>query len=198
MTGKAAPGKAVTGKAAPKTFPPSAEPGHFPSLGHDHAACQAHLLNQAELTSTASGARLTPMRRRVLELLLEDHRPLSAYDILNRLNTGREAAHSGRPLAPPTVYRALDFLVAHGLAHRLNSRNAFVGCAHPGEQHAAHFLICIHCGVVLEITQPAITEGIAQAAKDAGFTVTASTIEIEGCCPHCAKAQTPQSTNPLG
>ncbi|RMD92342.1 MAG: transcriptional repressor, partial [Alphaproteobacteria bacterium] len=87
---------------------------------HDHRACAAAALARAEARCRESGLRLTPLRRRVLEILLESHRPLGAYDILARLRA------DGRPAQPPVAYRALDFLVAHGLAHRLHSLNAFL------------------------------------------------------------------------
>jgi Fur family zinc uptake transcriptional regulator len=96
-------------------------------------------LRGAERLCTTQGLRLTPIRRRVLELIWQSHRPSGAYEILGQL------AAEGRKPSPPTVYLALGFLLAHGLAHRVSSRNAFVGCDHPGEEHMAQIFLCDHC-----------------------------------------------------
>ncbi|OIP83791.1 MAG: Fur family transcriptional regulator, partial [Rhodobacterales bacterium CG2_30_65_12] len=103
---------------------------------HDHAACTAEALARAEENCVAEGARLTPVRRRALEILLETHSAMGAYDVLERL------AAEGFGHQPPVAYRALDFLVEHGLAHRIQRLNAFTACTHPGgHSHAPVFLI---------------------------------------------------------
>ena len=96
-----------------------------------HGPQIATTLDRAEAICRARGARLTAQRRRVLELVLGAGRPLGAYELLDALR--REGGGAG----PPTVYRALEFLVAHGLVHRIETLHAFVGCDHPGELHAA-------------------------------------------------------------
>jgi Fur family zinc uptake transcriptional regulator len=111
----------------------------FPTSGHDHHACVRNALRGLERLCRTQGLRLTPIRRRVLELIWQSHRPSGAYEILGQL------AAEGRKASPPTVYRALGFLLAPGLAHRVSSRNAFVGCDHPGEEHMAQIFLCDHC-----------------------------------------------------
>src|SRR5918995_5952602 len=109
---------------------------------HDHARCIDAALDRAAALCARRGARLTELRRRVLELVWQGHAAVKAYDVLDRL--GRKAGSA----KPPTVYRALDFLIAHGLVHRLESLNAYVGCPMPDASHEGQFLICGACGGV--------------------------------------------------
>lgn len=146
---------------------------------HDHAACLAHAVAEAERVCAARGARLTAIRRRVLEIVWEGHGPLGAYDILERLSAER------RRIAPPTVYRALDFLTDQGLVHRIESSNAFVGCAQPGAPHRAHFLICGRCGDAAELDDAQLRGALARVAERAGFAVERETVELKGLCPKC-------------
>ena len=132
------------------------------------------------MVCSGRGARLTEQRRRVLELVWSGHRPLGAYDILEALS-----GEGGR-VAPPTVYRALDFLQEQGLVHRLESLNAYVGCCATDDTgHAGQFLICQNCGVAAEIADTRIEAAIRDSAAEAGFAIARPTIEIEGMCPHC-------------
>ncbi len=151
----------------------------FQPKGHDHADCLAGALQAAERLCARRGARLTEIRRRVLELVWRSHQPVGAYALLERL--GRER---GR-VAPPTVYRALDFLIAHGLAHRIASLNAFIGCAHPDRDHIGQFLVCSGCGSAAELDDRRIDEAIRSPAEAAGFAVERPVIELAGRCPHC-------------
>ena len=146
---------------------------------HDHAACVADAIAEAERVCEARGARLTAIRRRVLEIVWEGHGPVGAYDILEKLSAERRRA------APPTVYRALDFLSEQGLVHRIESSNAFVGCAQPGEAHRAHFLLCGRCGEAAELDDPALREALARLAQRAGFAVERETVELKGLCAKC-------------
>ncbi len=142
---------------------------------HDHDHCVADAMGAAEQVCINEGARLTPVRRRVLEILLEGHRPMGAYDVLARLDA------EGLGDKPPVAYRALGFLVDHGLAHRIERLNAFIACPNPGEDgHAPAFLICRGCGTVAEIA--ATLPGIP-----AGFRVERTTVEAEGLCATCAE-----------
>src|SRR6476646_9588783 len=154
-------------------------PAVFPAPDHDHDSCASAAIMHAEGLCAARGQRLTPMRRQVLEALLASHKPLGAYEIIERL------AHRGR-LAPITVYRALDFLRDNGLVHRIESRNAFVACVN---NHASGdlvvFLICEHCGAVGEAASAAVADQLKAAARSAGFTPKAPVIEIGGVCAHC-------------
>ncbi len=150
-----------------------------PGRDHDRGACVESVLEQAETLCRERGARLTPLRRRVLEIIWENHAPLGAYDVLQRMN-----AEGGRN-APPTVYRALDFLLKHGLIHRIESQKAFVGCATPGNAHKAQFFICRDCGTVAETHSEEIGEAIEASAIRAGFLVETPLMEISGRCKEC-------------
>ena len=149
---------------------------------HDHAHCTGDVLMKADAFVQAMGLRLTPVRRRVLEILLEAHRALGAYDVLNRLAT------EGYGNQPPVVYRALDFLVEHGLAHRIQRLNAFTACMHPGQAHAPVFLICRTCNVVAEADGAGVGQALTAAGAAAGFAVERSTVEALGLCPTCNRA----------
>jgi Fur family transcriptional regulator, zinc uptake regulator len=146
---------------------------------HDHARCIDAALNRAAALCARRGARLTDLRRRVLELVWQRHAATKAYDILDELGG---AAGSAKP---PTVYRALDFLIAHGLVHRLESLNAYVGCPAPDAPHAGQFLICGACGGVSEFEAPAIQAAIAEQAAGQGFAVARQTVEARGTCQAC-------------
>ena len=144
------------------------------------------LLDRADAICAERGAKLTDLRREVLGLILQQDAPTGAYDLLDRLRATRQGA------APPTVYRALDFLLEHGLIHRLERLSAFVGCVSPEDNghdhtgHAAQFLICRECGKVVEIDDHDLAHALADAARKAGFSVNKATIEAEGLCGACA------------
>jgi len=146
---------------------------------HDHTRCAANAMARAETLCAAKGARLTPVRRRVLEILLEEHRALGAYDILDRL------AAEGFGKQPPVAYRALDFLVEQGLAHRIRRLNAFTACTHPGDVHAPVFLICAECDAVAEASGAAVRGALETAAEGIGFRVERTSIEAVGLCASC-------------
>ena len=150
---------------------------------HDHRRCIADALGAAERVCAGRGAQLTELRRRVLELVWQSHQPVGAYQLLAAL--GRD----GHQPAPPTIYRALDFLQAQGLVHRIESRNAFVGCPHPETNHTGQLMICHACGTVTELLDPAIGEAVRRGARAAGFRADRVTLEVEGICERC----TPQS-----
>lgn len=155
-------------------------PMTFPAAGHDHQACVAGALAAAEAECRRRGARLTDVRRRVLELVWQQgHAPVGAYALLETL------VGEGFCAAPPTVYRALDFLLAHGLIHRIERLNAYTGCSRPGVPHAGQFLLCERCGTAVELDDPAIDAAIAAAAARLGFTVSRQTVEVDGLCPAC-------------
>jgi len=151
----------------------------FPAPDHDHGRCASAALAHAEELCAARAQRLTPIRRNVLQALLASHRPLGAYEIIERL------ADDGRP-APITVYRALDFLRDNGLIHRIESRNAFVACVHnhPSAEPVV-FLICERCGAVGEAASTSVAATLSAAARAVGFTPKSPVIEIGGICAHC-------------
>jgi len=146
---------------------------------HDHVHCVEQGLLSAEQRCAEQGLRLTPVRRKVLELLLQEHRALRAYAILELL---REAGFGSQP---PVAYRALDFLVEHGFAHKIEKLNAFVACAYPGEMHSPAFMICRKCDAIAE-AQSAPARGILGiAARASGFQIEKTMVEAEGLCPSC-------------
>jgi Fur family transcriptional regulator, zinc uptake regulator len=164
-------GRIVKAPADPRAF-----------LHHDHAHCSGDVLARAETQMQALGLRLTPVRRRTLEILLEQHRAMGAYDVLERL------AAEGFGNQPPVAYRALDFLEEHGLAHRIRRLNAFAACMHPGQAHAPAFLICRACNLVAEAPAEPVRAALDEAAADLGFVIERSTIEALGLCPACHQA----------
>ena len=150
---------------------------------HDHAHCASDALARAEALVAAKGLRLTPVRRRVLEILLERHRALGAYEVLERL------AAEGLGKQPPVAYRALDFLVENGLAHRIQRLNAFTACQHHHADDATPaFLICRACQTVAEIDAAGLRAGLSDLAGPDGFAVERTTIEALGLCAACARA----------
>ena len=154
----------------------------FPAPDHDHDRCSTDAMAVAEALCAQRGQRLTPIRRRVLGTLLASHKPLGAYEIIERL-----ASKGARP-APITAYRALEFLRQNGLVHRIESRNAFIACVH---NHVAGalvvFLICERCGAVGEAAAAAVASTITSASRAAGFTPKTPVIEISGTCSHCRR-----------
>ena len=154
-----------------------------PRADHDHERCVDAALSVAQEICAARGARLTQLRRRVLELVWQGHSAVKAYDLLRELGPDDGAAK------PPTIYRALDFLIEHGLVHRLESLNAYVGCPEPGRRHEGQFLICRHCGQVREMVAPAVDRAIADRAAEAGFEVAQRTVEVHGTCRTCREAE---------
>jgi Fur family transcriptional regulator, zinc uptake regulator len=160
----------------------SAKPA-FPAPDHDHGRCTADGISHAERVCAERAQKFTPIRRQVLEALLSSHRPLGAYEVIDEL-----AKSMPRP-APITVYRALDFLMANGLVHRIESRNAYLACAHDHSETAlVAFLICEHCGSVGEIPAAPFAQSLNAAAQASGFVPKLSVVEIAGTCAHCRRA----------
>ena len=155
----------------------------FPAPDHDHGRCTADALTHAELVCAERSQKFTPIRRQVLQALLSSHRPLGAYEVIEEL-----AKSMPRP-APITVYRALDFLMVNGLVHRIESRNAYLACAHDHDATSAvAFLICERCGLVGEIPSSSFAQDLSIAARASGFAPKLSVVEITGTCTHCQKA----------
>ena len=148
---------------------------------HDHERCIASAMTRAERRCAEENLRLTPLRRRVLEILLSEHRAMGAYDILEKLRT------EGIGRQPPIAYRALNFLVAHGFAHKVERLNAFAACTLSGEAHEPTFLICRACGSVAETEAKVAAEQLGKTAAKAGFSLESAVCEIEGLCPRCSE-----------
>jgi Fur family zinc uptake transcriptional regulator len=152
---------------------------------HDHLTCIADALSRAEALCRERGARMTALRRRILELVWASHSPIGAYAILDRLR-----AEDTRTAQPPTVYRALEFLLEQGLIHRIESLNAFVGCDHPEQRHVTQFLICTECGAAMELADPSILSLVKESAGVSGFAVARLNMEALGRCPACQQVTT--------
>ena len=146
---------------------------------HNHDACVEAALKNARRICRERGLRFTRQRQRVLELVWYSHRPVGAYEILDRLN------RDGASTAPPTVYRALEFLIDADLVHRLDSLNAYIGCPDPGSPHSGQFLICRSCQSVAELDDRSIDELVDRTASAHGFTAIDKTLEIRGLCRAC-------------
>lgn len=151
---------------------------------HDHRKCAATMLSAAEAYCAAHKLQFTATRRRVLEILLEGHKALGAYDILERLQK------EGRGAQPSVAYRALDFLLKHGFAHKVERLNAYIACSHPDEAHAPAFMICRSCGAVAEFSSSPARGPLGEAAREAGFRIEKTVIEAEGLCPDCIESGT--------
>lgn len=153
---------------------------------HDHTRCIDTALATAKRLCAERGARLTPLREQVLNLVWQSHKPLGAYAILELL--AQQEDNRPRRLAPPTVYRALEFLLEHGLVHRINSLNAFIGCQQPRAHHQSYFLICRQCETAVEIFDENIAAALHNAASRARFREGGAFVEITGLCPACSAA----------
>jgi Fur family zinc uptake transcriptional regulator len=153
-------------------------------VAHTHSPDHGSALERAEKLCIERGERLTPMRAKVLEILSESPQPLGAYDLIEHISKSGD-----RQPAPITVYRALDFLLGQGLAHRIESRNAFVACDHAhGHADVVVFLLCERCGAAVEASGDAIGERLAEVAAKAGFSARGQFVEIAGECAACRRA----------
>jgi Fur family zinc uptake transcriptional regulator len=148
---------------------------------HDHARCIQRAIATAEKVCAARRVNLTPLRKRIFEIVWRQHEPIGAYEILAELSREREKA------APPTVYRALEFLQEAGLVHRLDTLNAFLGCDRPEDEHAGQFLVCSVCRRVAEIEDSVASRALQDRARSLGFRLEASAVEIKAVCTQCCK-----------
>lgn len=162
--------------------PKDACPASPAMQAHDHRLCVARVLDETAALAAEAGARFTPVRRRALEILLESHTALGAYDLLKRLDA------DGFGAQPPVAYRALEFLVEHGFAHRIERLNAFVACMHPAEGHDPAFMICRACRAVAETRTDRADAALGDDAREIGFRIERTVVEAEGLCPKCQKA----------
>ena len=137
------------------------------------------VLERAEVLCRERGVRLTEQRKTVLRLLCASDKPISAYELLDQMRGVLKNP------APPTVYRALDFLLEQGLVHKLESLHAYVGCTHPDHSHASQFLICDGCGEVTEVEDASVTESLRAAGQARGFRAKRPIVEVLGTCAQC-------------
>lgn len=174
------------GHTGPHTGPLPGAIAERAGTEHDHSHCVGQAVDLATSLCERRGVRLTALRKRVLELVWRSHKPVGAYEVLDWLKSEDQ-----RSAAPPTVYRALEFLLEQKLIHRIESLNAFVGCVDPSRQHTAQYLICTACGMVKELEDAAVAQAIGQQASAQGFVVDRQTVEVHGLCGGCAKKPRP-------
>ncbi|KAA0873796.1 Fur family transcriptional regulator [Nitrincola tapanii] len=146
---------------------------------HNHQDCIDQAMSRARALCRQREQRLTPIRELVLKLIWQSHKPLGAYDLLPAL------AAAGFNSAPPTVYRALEFLQELGLVHRLASLNAFIGCSQPHQEHSSYFFICQICQLAEERSMPSLHQALQAQADELGFKILQETVEVLGICPAC-------------
>jgi Fur family zinc uptake transcriptional regulator len=157
----------------------------FPEPGHDHEHCLAEAMARARGAFKARGLKLTPLRERVLVEIASSHRAIGAYEVLDRL------ARKGARLAPISVYRAIEALLAAGIVHRFESRNAFFAC-HTGHANRQRQLVlaCASCGRVAEVEAPRVFTAIDKSAQAAAFKPGGAVVEVSGLCASCAAERT--------
>ncbi|MFC4728245.1 transcriptional repressor [Coralloluteibacterium thermophilus] len=159
----------------------SAHDAHACTAPHDHVDAPEDFVRAVEAACEERGLRLTPIRAQVLQLIADAQKPVKAYDLLDQMRKTREGA------APPTVYRALDFLLEQGFIHKLESVNAYLSCHHPSSaQHSAPFLICDRCLATVELEDVRIGQQLEKQALALGFTPQAQTLEVHGLCARCS------------
>jgi Fur family zinc uptake transcriptional regulator len=147
---------------------------------HNHERCIDSAMHKAEQLCAQKGLRLTPIRRKVFELIWESHQAVKAYDLLERIRPFEMSAK------PPTVYRALEFLLHLGVIHRVESLNAFIGCIDSERTHEQLLLICTECQQVTEVSAPEVMSALAAEINTQGFIARQKSIEIHGICRACA------------
>jgi Fur family zinc uptake transcriptional regulator len=153
------------------------KPAHVEQHHHTHNA--RAFVREVAAVCGQRGLRLTEIRSQVLELIAVQEKPIKAYDLLDKLKDDRGNA------APPTVYRALDFLLENGFIHKLESINAYVGCHHPSVAHHVPFLICDVCESATEICDERVAKLLGEQARSLGFRARAQTLEVHGVCKRC-------------
>ncbi len=156
---------------------------HHCTAPDHHVDDAAAFVAAVERACGERGLRLTPIRAHVLQLIADAGQPIKAYDLLDRVRNGNGPGAA----APPTVYRALDFLMANGFVHKLESVNAFVACHHPNAaQHSVPFLICNRCHSAVELEDEGVVAALDARARELGFLPQAQTLEVHGLCARCA------------
>jgi Fur family zinc uptake transcriptional regulator len=147
---------------------------------HHHVHDAQAFVDAVKAVCAQRGLRLTPIRVQVLGLIAAHRKPIKAYDLLEQMKAEVGAN------APPTVYRALDFLLEHGFIHKLSSINAYVACHHPTIEHSVPFLICDTCQSAIELEDECIAEDLRLKAEALGFHPRAQVLEVHGQCGQCA------------
>jgi Fur family zinc uptake transcriptional regulator len=169
--------QAMNGKAKPSATIISPFHGE-----HDHSQCQSQALKNALARCQRRGLKLTKTRQQVLEIVWSSHNPIGAYDVLQKLQ------EQGHKPAPPTAYRALDFLVSTQLVHRIESLNAYIGCPSSDVRHQCQFYICTKCGHIAETNSSLVDDALQDGAKQLGFESEQAVIEVHGVCRLCQES----------
>ena len=151
----------------------------FHKKRHNHKACKEQALSRAQQICEQKGLRFTEIRQRILQFIWSNHEPILAYDLLKLLRQEKANAE------PPTVYRALDFLLENQLIHKIESLNAYTGCQFPEKNHVSQFLICNGCNQIAELDNSQVNKVIHQQLALSGFSIEQQTIEIKGLCSNC-------------
>ncbi|ACD19258.1 Fur family transcriptional regulator [Paraburkholderia phytofirmans] len=170
----------------------SATSAHSHEPGHTHGVSQEAALTLAEEYCRERGEKLTPIRRKVLELLLNSGRATKAYSLLDEMRQ----IHPGS--APPTVYRALDFLLSAGLVHRIESINAFTVCHDLTQCQHGILVVCQQCGNVTELHQPKLRQALVAQIEDSGYRLASDEIELKGLCAACQALEAAASSKESG
>lgn len=147
---------------------------------HDHVRILNAAIARAHDICEAANVRLTPTREAILKLLWQGHQPMGAYQLQQQL-----AKVSEKPIAPPTIYRAIEFLIDLGLVHRIHSLNAYIGCPFPSSEHSNIFMICEKCNTVAEVSDKRVNNLLEAITDKVGFKLHTQTIELFGLCPNC-------------
>lgn len=150
---------------------------------HDHDHCIESALTTARELCRERRQRLTPVRELVLKLIWQNHQPMGAYELLPAL------AEAGFNSAPPTIYRALEFLQEQGLVHRIASLNSYIGCPNPDSPHRSGFLICRGCQRAVELDTAPVHRTLSDSAAELGFQIENEMVEVVGLCPDCRSAE---------
>ena len=146
---------------------------------HNHKGCMQHALQAAEHICTQKGVRLTAIRKRILELICTSHKAIGAYELLDLFKQEDPKAK------PVTIYRALDFLMAAGLVHKIESLNAFIGCLQAEKQHKSVILICDNCKNAYEVDATAVSDSLFALSESMQFKPQCLTLELHGLCASC-------------
>ncbi len=146
---------------------------------HNHKGCMQHALQAAEHICSQKGVRLTAIRKRILELICTSHKAIGAYELLDLFKLEDPKAK------PVTIYRALDFLMATGLVHKIESLNAFIGCLQAEKQHKSVILICDNCKNAYEVDATAVYDSLFALSESMQFKPQCLTLELHGLCASC-------------
>lgn len=164
---------------------------HGCTAPHHHVHDAPEFIHAVEHACSERGLRLTPIRANVLQLIAHAGKPVKAYELLEWVREGKDVGAN----APPTVYRALDFLMTHGFIHKLESINAFIACHHPNSRkHSAPFLICDNCHNAVELEDKDVVAQLNACARALGFQPQMQTLEVHGICAKCAAQHDPTAT----